>query len=238
MLDPNCHNDIILYVLFTASTRWIPLPLADQIAANELRRRLLEKLAEHHRIALGRPALKVLADEDIGCLYGCIFGVLFFPRKYLLGKILLLIRFMRFVDELSNHYHAARLAEYVFRTGLLAPTGNVSPERLRSAIDAVCAAAPIGPVGAAFRRTLASRQGLLRDIAGLLKRALHGLRGKRTEDSVKAALQAAETQNHGNAWSLIAPLRAALDEIPPEHFQRLEAQLEAHLKSGTDTRSA
>lgn len=223
------HDIILLHVLYAALTRWIPVPIVDEIAANIVRRQMLAKLAESHGVTLDKPALKTLADEELGCIYGCIFGVLLFPVKLIVGKFFLLFRLKRFADQASRHYHSARLMDHALGSGYLAP-GAYSPQRIRGEVDFICLSADIGPVGAAFKQVLKKQTGILRDIAALFSRSLRSLRGIRSEEKVQAAVQSAEAEAQSRAGGLLAPFRDALNDIPPEHFQRLATQLEARLK--------
>lgn len=222
------HDIILLHVLYAAMTRWIPVPLADEIAANIVRRQMLSKLAESHALKIEKPAIKILADEDFGCLYGCVFGVLLFPIKLIVGKLFLLFRLKRLADQASRHYHAARLTEFAFRTGLLA---TYTPAQIRAAIDYVCLTTEIGPVGAAFKQVLKKQTGVLKDVAALFTRSLRGLRGIRTEEKVQAAVQSAEVEAQGRVSAMLAPFRDAMNAIPPEHFERLEALFSERLKN-------
>lgn len=227
-IQPARHDLILLHVLYAAMTRWIPLPLVDEIAANIVRRQMLAKLADSHGLKIEKPALKTLADEDFGCLYGCVFGVLLFPIKLIVGKLFLLFRLKRFADQASRHYHAARLADFAFRTGLLA---TYSPAQIRAAIDYVCLTTELGPVGAAFKQVLKKQAGILKDIAALFTNSLRGLRGIRTEEKVQDAVATAEAEAQSRVSAMLAPFRDALNAIPPQHFERLETLFEARLKN-------
>jgi len=227
-IPPTRHDIILLHVLYTALTRWIPVPIVDEIAANIMRRQLVKNLAASHGVKIEKPALKILADEDFGCIYGCLFGVLLFPIKLIVGKLFLLFRLKRFADQASRHYHAARLTDYALRKGLLSP-GGPEPARIRGAIERTCLVAQIGPVGAAFKQVLKKQSGILKDVAALFTRSLRSLRGIRSEEKVEAAVKSAEAEAQGRISSLLAPFRDALNDIPPEHFERIEALFDAEL---------
>ena len=86
-------------------------------------------------------------------------------------------------------------------------------------------------VGAAFKQVLKKQAGILKDVAALFTRSLRSLRGLRTEEKVQDAVKAAEAEAQGRISAVLAPFRDALNDIPPEHFERLEALFEARLKN-------
>ena len=62
-------------------------------------------------------------------------------------------------------------------------------------------------------------------------RSLRNLRGFRTEEKVQDAVKAAEAEAQGRISAVLAPFRDALNDIPPEHFERLEALFSERLKN-------
>jgi hypothetical protein len=216
------HDMIIRHILYGMLTRWIPVPFADYIAGNIVRRQMVTGLAEIHSVKLPAASIKILADEDLGCVYGCLVNVLLFPLKLILGKIFLLIRFKRFIDAASRSYHAARLMELALKQKLIDPAGPHSPNVIRAAVDQVCNTYDIAPVSAAFRQVLKKKAGVLKDSAGLFWRSLSSVRGRRNETQVQEAVKEAQVETADSVGGVLAPLRTALEAIPPEHFEKLE----------------
>lgn len=229
-LSTSAHDTIIRQILYGMLTRWIPVPFADFIAGNIVRRQMIASLAESHGVKLSSAAVKTLADEELGCVYGCLFNILLFPLKLILGKLFLLIRFKRFIDQASRKYHAARLYEYALRTKSLAPAGPHSAQKIRAAVDVLCETADIGPVSAAFKQVLKKKAGVLKDAAGLFWRSLQSVQRRRNEEQVQQAVKDAELGTADSLGGVLTPLRTALEAIPAEHFTRLEAELDTMLR--------
>jgi hypothetical protein len=215
-------------------TRWIPVPFADFIAGNIVRRQMIASLAEGHGVKLSSAAVKTLADEQLGCVYGCVVNVFLFPLKLVLGKLFLLIRFKRFIDQASRKYHAARLYEYALRAKRVAPAGPYAAQKVRAAVDVLCETADIGPVSAAFTQVLKKKAGVLKDAAGLFWRSLQAVQRRRSEEQVQQAVKNAELETADSVGGVLTPLRTALEAIPAEHFTRLEAALDARLRESGD----
>lgn len=225
MVSTTTHDTIVRHILYGMLTRWIPVPFADFIAGNIVRRQMISALSDAHAARLPAASIKTLGDEELGCVYGCLVNVLLFPLKLILGKIFLLIRFKRFIDAASRSYHAARLIEYALRNKLVEPEGPHSARRVRAAVETICNTADIAPVSAAFRQVLKKKAGVLKDSAGLFWRSLSSVRGRRNEAQVQQAVKEAESETADSVGGVLAPLRTALDAIPPAHFENLEAAL-------------
>ncbi|HSI87168.1 MAG TPA: hypothetical protein VK970_25495, partial [Candidatus Methylacidiphilales bacterium] len=205
------------------------VPFADYIAGNVVRRQMVTKLAKIYDAPLMPSEVKILADEKMGCLYGCLVNVLFFPIKLFLGKILLLIRFRAFINMAGRSYHAARLIDYAIRAQRLEPAGPYTAQQVRMAVDHVCNTADIDSVRAAFRQVFSRKTGILKDAAILFWRALLSVRGRRDESQVERAVDEAKGQAADSVGGIMAPLRTALEAIPPEHFKQLEEAMDSEL---------
>jgi hypothetical protein len=194
-----------------------------------VRRQLVTRLSTAYGANLVRGDVKILADEKFGCLSGCLFSVLLFPLKLLLGWLLLVVRFKRFVDMAGRTYHAARLIDYALRAERIAPVGPYAAAHVRAAVDRVCDSADIDSVRAVFRQLFKRKAGVLKDLALLFWSALKSVRGRRNEDHVEQAVNEAKGEAAESVGGILAPLRTAMEAIPPEHFAELEAALDAEL---------
>jgi hypothetical protein len=63
---------------------------------------------------------------------------------------------------------------------------------------------------------------VLKDSAGLFWRSLSSVRGRRNETQVQEAVKEAQVETADSVGGVLAPLRTALEAIPPEHFEKLE----------------
>lgn len=230
ILSPSAHDIILRQILYGMLTGWIPVPFADLIAGNMVRRQMITGLSELYDAKLPQASVKVLADDHMGCVHGCLVNVLLFPLKLTLGKLFLLIRFKRFIDEASRNYHAARLIDFAMRAQLLSPAGPHSAEQVRARVNEICDKADVGPVSAVFGQILKKKAGVLKDAARFFWRSLQSVKRRRSEEQVQQAVNEAERESADFVSGVLAPLRTALDSIPAEHFTRLEAQLEAMLR--------
>jgi hypothetical protein len=100
---------------------------------------------------------------------------------------------------------------------------------MRDAIERVCDQSDISPVSAAFRQVLSKRSGALKDTAKLFWKSLRSVAGRRDEKGVQQAVETAQQEAEETVGGVMAPLRTALEAIPPEHFTELEGALEAEL---------
>lgn len=92
-LSATGHDLILRHILYGLLTRWIPVPFADEIAGNLVRRQMVRGLAKLYAVELPSDAVKSLADDrSRGCVYGCLVNILFFPVKPVLGKLMLILR--------------------------------------------------------------------------------------------------------------------------------------------------
>src|ERR1043165_6144919 len=122
-ISPGAHDTIILHIIYGMLTVWIPVPFADSIAADYIRRQMVSKLATAHGITLSSAELKTLSEERGGCFsfaWGCLANTLFFPIKLMIGKFMIILRAKHFIEAGARSYCAARLTEHVLRAQLLA----------------------------------------------------------------------------------------------------------------------
>jgi uncharacterized protein (DUF697 family) len=214
-------EDILLaHAALVALTPLIPLPFVDDVAKNRLQRRMVHALADRRGVVVAARSVETIADDESAVLAGIGRSLALVPIRFVLRRLLLVLRGKSIVDLASRTYHRGFLVDAAFAYRLCEPAGPATARELRAAIDEVLATVPIAssPVTHAIREGLARSGKALLDVYGRL-------RGDEPR-GVDAALDAATASLAGDA---VDPLRRAVDEVPPAHFEALEGALLAAL---------
>lgn len=204
---------LVVHAALVALTPLIPLPFVDDLAKNRLQRRMVRTLAERRAVFLERGAVEAIADDESAIFRGLGRSIALLPIRFLLRRLLVVLRGKAIVDLASRTYHRGFLIDAVFAHGFHQP-GRASPRAIRRAIDAVLAEQPL----AASPVTHAIREGLTR--SGRSLAAVYERLRKPTSNVDAAIDAAAESLADG-----VEPLREAVDEVPPAHFEALERAL-------------
>ena len=234
---PQGRQQILLsYALLTGLTPLIPVPLADDLAKNHLRRQLVRRLARAHGLDLSADAAQSLAREQGGaggCLGGCLTQALLYPIKKIFRKVFFFLEWKRAVDLTSYTYHWGYLLDYALGEGLLAgPTAagaGTSVDDLRTAIERACRDAPIRPLERVVGATLRQSH------AALLSAARRIWAGAATADADAAAASTGPAvREQADEVSEVSGVAALLQQriasaVPEEHFQDLRRRFRAHL---------
>ena len=223
---------LITYSVLTGVTPLIPVPLADDLARDYFRRRLIRTLADAHHLSLSPETIKALtAERRSGCLGGCLAQLLIYPLKKAFRKIFYFLEWKRAVDLTSYTLHYGYLVDYAFGAGLLGGAGRAgrSVDEVRAAIDEVCREAPIKPVEGAVRAAFRQSRAVLVSAAGMLERSLRRVAGRLDEDKVKSAVGAVEEEERREIKGLTDRLQQKIENIPEAHFKNLRARLDARL---------
>lgn len=222
-------EDLLLtHAALVALTPLIPVPFVDDLAKSRLQRRMAQALADRRHVVVSPEAVAILADDATAVLGGLGRRIALMPLRFLVRRLLLVLRGKTIVDLASRTYHRGFLIDAAFAYRLVEPSGAGSARDVRAAIDEVMRSFPLAgsPV------THAIREGLAR--SGDALGAIYGrLRGEAPRD-VDAAIDAAAASLAGDATD---PLRRAVDAVPRAHFDALEgALLEALARRGITPR--
>lgn len=215
---------LLIHAALVALTPLIPLPFVDDIVQSRLQRRMVQALADRRKLHLGLDGVAAIADDEGAVVRG--IGRLgrrlaLVPLRFVLRKLLLVLRGKAIVDLASRTYHRGFLVDAAFAHGLCAPAGEASPHDVRRAIDAVLATVPVArsPITHAVQEGLEASGRSLLDIYARL-------RGEAKRDVDVAIDHAAESLEGGP----VEEMRRAIGEIPTAHFDELEQALLKKLK--------
>lgn len=218
---------LIVHAVLIALTALIPLPLADEAAKRHLRRRMVRQLAKEHRLKLWTDEIHALADESRATTAaGILRGAMLLPVRFLLRKISLLVTSSKMLSEASKHYHHGWLLNCSFEQRWCAPAGRHDSREIRSAVNAITKNIPVAssPITTALKAGLdQSRQGLER-LVSYLSGQLASMR--KGDDSVlRQVVEKTESAEEEDLGGIVERIQDAMNDVPAEHFNQLEASL-------------
>jgi len=220
--ENSTQKRLATYSVLAGLTPLIPIPFLDEAAKRYFKRRMTRELAKARGLSLDAQSVKTLSDDpDTGCLSGCLLGALFYPIKWLFKKIFLLFGAKRAVDFVTRSYHQGYLIDYALEKGYSADAA-----RARAGIDRVLTDTNTSLIEYAVRQAFGQSKGALRSAARGLQRVLMRLARRPTQEQIDQALESAEGQEKREVESLAALLQKIMDQVPPEHFERLRTSLD------------
>jgi len=230
--DTTNQTLITTHAVLVGLTPLIPIPIIDDLIKSYFQRRLIRKLATAYSYNLSTKDIKTLADNpDTGCLWGCLGMVFLYPIKKIFSKIFFFLEWKRAIDIVSKTYHHGYLFEYVLQEQWLAPAGSRNAAEVRAAMDTVCREINISPIEKAVSGTFYQSKEVLKGAADLLRRSLQRTPGKPSEESVAQAAEAVEAEEEQQLGGVVSKLQKAIQNIPSEHFQSMQARLKSLLGS-------
>ncbi len=218
---PKTHGTIIFWSLIASFTRFIPLPLVDDLLESGLEKMMFKQIAEAHGITLSDSDLDILSYDttDFSGLKVALRSSARLVGRFFL-KALLVFELKDAADTFSAVYHRGYLLDYTFKTGKLE---QCSTSQLRVAIDRVCEKTVTSPVNRVFVGIMKESLSMLGAVKEfIIKSASHkGEIGQTPEEIAKDAPPEAE--------ELVVKLEKGLDLMPPKYFEELRARLDAAL---------
>jgi hypothetical protein len=218
-----------------ALTPFIPLPFVDDMVKGWLARRMVQQLAEAHRLKIWDDEVNTLiADPPKNYIGGFIKKAILLPVRFVLRKIFMVLAGKHIVDLATETYHRAWLIDLTFARRWCAPHGPRSAAEVREGIDAVLKLTPVAtsPITRALKLGLERSQPLLADVYDKLRARLGGHHGRMPgDDDVSRAVDDAEATGIGG---VVEQLRRALFEVPSEHFVELERLLARELATHSE----
>jgi uncharacterized protein (DUF697 family) len=211
---PSLHSPVVLtFAVAAGLTPLIPVPFVDDVAKSLVQRRMVRELAERRGVLLTDSAVRALADDPPSPLATKVaVAVVIYPLKKIFKKTFLVLAGKDAIDTVSQTYHLGYLVELALEKRWHEAR---SPERIRASITKACKEVGTSPVekaiGAVYERSRAALVTLARKVRG-------------------AEAPATDIQVDVNdAPGFFAELRAALANVPADHFSRLGARVENEL---------
>jgi hypothetical protein len=227
------QRSLVSYSVLAGLTPLIPVPFVDDLVKNYFRKRLLRSLAAEAGRALSEEELKALAaEQERGCLTGCLLTAVAYPLKAVFRKLFYFLEWKRAADLTSRTYHFGYLAGYAMRprAGGASALDLHGARAVGQAIEAVCREAPIKPLEAAVGSTFRQSRRVLKGAAALLGSSLRRLTGGRARaEQVAEAIESIEPEEARELDPVVTRLQRSIGSVPEEHFRTLRQSLDARL---------
>jgi hypothetical protein len=231
------QRGIVTYAVLAGLTPLIPIPILDDLAKNYFRKRLVRSVASDAGRRLSEEEVDALsAEQERGCLTGCLLTALVYPLKAVFRKLFYFLEWKRAADLTSRTYHFGYLTSYAVRPrdGGASALDLCGAEAVGSAIQAVCREAPIKPLEAAVGGTFRQSRRALKGAAALLSSALRRVTRGARDEQVAEALQSVEPAEERELDPVVTRLQRSIANVPEEHFRSLRQNLDARLGLPTE----
>lgn len=120
----------------------IPVPFVDTWIQGRLRSELIRSLGHHHAVPLEPAVVRTLARSPGNVLVGCVMGLVWWPIKKLIRKVVYVLTVKDAVDALADTFVRGEMVRLAFSAGLL-PHAS---EQVRTAMDAAMSAHTRSPL--------------------------------------------------------------------------------------------
>ena len=225
------QRSLVTYAVLAGLTPLIPIPLLDDLAKNYFRKRLVRSVAADAGRRLSEEELGALsAEQERGCVTGCLITALVYPLKAVFRKLFYFLEWKRATDLTSRTYHFGYLVGHALRRrggGGASLLDAYGARAVGEAVEAVCREAPIKPLESAVGGTFRKSKNVLRAAAALLSRSLR--RKPPRPEHVAAAIESVEPEEERELRPVVTRLQRSLASVPEEHFRSLRENLEARL---------
>jgi hypothetical protein len=224
---PKTHGTIIFWSLIASFTRFIPLPLVDDLLESGLEKMMFKQIAEAHSITLSDSDLDILSYDttDFSGLKVALRSSARLVGRFFL-KTLLVFELKDAADTFSAVYHLGYLLDYTSHTGKFE---QCSTSQLRVAIDRVCQNAGTSPVNRVFIGIMKESLSMLGAVKDFIIKSVFdkGEGGQTPENIAKEAPPEAE--------ELVVKLEKGLNLMPPKYFEVLLKNLDAEIQKTANT---
>ncbi|MDA8018678.1 MAG: hypothetical protein MPN21_14650 [Thermoanaerobaculia bacterium] len=233
---------LVVYSLVAGACPLIPIPLLDDWVLDQVRRRLVSRLASAADCVPPGPALGVLADKEPtdwrpeALAKGCLRTIFIAPLRFiyrrilrkLLRKILFVLAVKDAVDEFSTTFHHGLLLRRAFESGHC-PMGRNATWDLRRRIDTVCDSLDPRPVESSVRSAFRHSRRILRQAAWMMSQLGRRMRRRgRSQELDDRWVDEAAARTEADAGGLVDELLASLRR-EAGYLQAVEARLDRHL---------
>ena len=229
---PRPERILIKYAVLVGLTPLIPIPLLDDLAQGYFERRMIEKLAGARHLTLSPEHLNALASPPTTAaswLRGCFTTLLLYPISKLLRKLFFFLEIKRALDLVAVTYVRGYLLDRTFGRALLAPPGPHAPAAVREATEQAITRVGTSPIGLALRGSFRDSGALVARLAEQLFTSLRRLPSQAGRAQVAAAARAVEDTASADLQGAEARVEQGIKDVPPGHFERLEAALDEEL---------
>lgn len=224
-LQPSAQTQIILYSLFAALTRFIPLPIVDDMAASSVQQLMFEKIAQAYGENLNGDQLGILSSRtgDFYAKKAALSSAMGLIKRIAI-KTTIIFEAKDAADTFGSDYHIGYLLDYAYQRGWMKQN---TPFEIRRAIDAVCNHADTSAVNHVMLKILKESASILGVLKDYTTKLLTG-RMQMQEDHGKIP-EAVPSE----AMDLVQKIQMALDLMPPGYFVQLRDLFAKELSSET-----
>lgn len=222
-LQPNAQTQIILYSLFAALTRFIPLPIVDDMAASSVQQLMLEKIARAYGENLNGDQLGILSSKtgDFYAKKAALSSAMGLIKRIAI-KTTIIFEAKDAADTFSSDYHIGYLLDYAYKQGWMK---QYTPFEIRRAIDTVCDHADTSAVNHVMLKVLKESASILGVLKDYMTKLLAGrTQGQEDQRKIPEAIPS-------EAMDLVQKIQMALDLMPPGYFVQLRELLARELGS-------
>lgn len=221
-IRPKNHGDIIFWSLIASLTRFIPLPLVDDLIEDSLEEKMISGIAKAHGVTLSDSDLDVLTfkTSDFSGVKVAVKSATRLASRLFL-KTFVVFELKDASDTFSAAYHVGYLLDFAYETGW---SDKCSAAELRVAIDRVCDQTGTSPVNRVFIGIMKKSLSKL----GSVKDFITGLFSAKT--NLEKTPETIEADAPPEAKELVHRLEKALDLMPPEYFLELQKRFTATLE--------
>lgn len=219
---PRAQKDIVLYALLASLTRFIPLPIVDDVAQKKLHKKLIKKISTVYEARLNDSDLELLATGTV--THHLVKMAMFSAKtvlKRIMRKTLLFFYAKEAADSFSLTYTIGYLLDYAFQRGWIEAH---SPEKIRTAIDKVCEEVDTSQVNHVVFKILKQSGAATDHFVSYIVKLMSGRDGMDSPSEEELEQVPSETGD------LVERIQTALDLMPPDYFLELRRRLSSELK--------
>jgi len=221
------QNILVTHAVLTGLTPLIPIPFVDDMVYSHFMRSMVRQLASTHGASLSQEASNSLTEQRGGCFaLGCVGSILLFPLKKIFRKIFFFLEWKRAADIISKTYYQGFLIDAALQSGSL-NDGNAV--QVRAAMDAVLARTNTSLISRAAFGVVNQSKGALKSASALLMSYLPGVGSRPNEAEVAQKVAAVEEEEKQQVDGVVAKLKAAIANMPAEHFEALRREFEREI---------
>jgi hypothetical protein len=137
------HSSVAQHAFAVGLTSFIPIPILDEWLRVRFLQRSFAAVAAAEATDLNPAMLKLLAQDRLGFLAGCVVAIVWWPLRKLIRTVLYVLTVKEFMDWTCEGVLRAEMVRYACQTGAL-PS---DPERVGRTMRRVMIAHPHSPVG-------------------------------------------------------------------------------------------
>lgn len=126
---------VITHAVLAGLTPLIPIPGLDDLVKSFFVQSLIRSVASGRGVPLSGAEVTALAEEQSGCMRGCVIGIVEYTVKSLIRKLTVVLEWRRSIELVTHTYYFGHLLDYAFQQGWYVPGDAQQAARLRVAIE-------------------------------------------------------------------------------------------------------